>query len=237
MAKASLLGYGFLVVAVSEVDHDFFSILAVYPVVFSHFSILTLYALGVTECHIKPTIVINTPQAGSAINNSSFIVSGTAMDNVGILAIQYKLDNSIWFSVTAGEEWTFSTTNVSNGSHVIYMRAQDLSGNYSETASVSINVNAKQKQVIVSFNVINRTVILTYTYNNPLGTSITYGIDKGDGSIFNWPVNDISFYENNTNVSSYLEYDHAGTYTIKVIAKDGLGNVSDWSNPQTIYLQ
>jgi hypothetical protein len=51
LAKTYLPGYGFLAVAVGPVDHDFFSNLAAYPVVTLHFSILTLYALGVTECH------------------------------------------------------------------------------------------------------------------------------------------------------------------------------------------
>jgi len=50
LAESSLLGYGFLAVAIGAVDLDLFSIFAVYPVVASLFPILTLYALGVAEC-------------------------------------------------------------------------------------------------------------------------------------------------------------------------------------------
>jgi len=50
LAEACLLGYGFMAVAIGAVDHNIFSMPAVYPVVAFHFPILTRYALRVTEC-------------------------------------------------------------------------------------------------------------------------------------------------------------------------------------------
>ncbi|HZM05221.1 MAG TPA: immunoglobulin domain-containing protein, partial [Candidatus Saccharimonadales bacterium] len=78
----------------------------------------------------KPTVVIKTPHNNFVTNGSLMTVTGTASDNVGILAVQVQVNASGFMTAKGSNAWSILVT-LQPGINVISARSVDLSGNVS----------------------------------------------------------------------------------------------------------
>ncbi len=86
-----------------------------------------------------PTLSIQTPTNGSFVSGN-VLVSGTATDNFTVQRVEVRLDTGGWAVASGTNSWSYvlNTSNLLNGSHVLFARATDTSSNLSTTNSVSI---------------------------------------------------------------------------------------------------
>ena len=94
-----------------------------------------------------PTIFLTSPSAGAIVAGSAVAVSATAVDNVGVVGVQFKLDgaNIGGEDLTAPFSTSWNTSSVANGTHTLTALARDTAGNQRTSASVSVYVlNAAQ---------------------------------------------------------------------------------------------
>src|SRR5437879_6124194 len=89
-----------------------------------------------------PAVSISTPAANSSVSGTITVIA-TATDNVGVMGVQFKLDNSnIGSELTAFPyAFTWDTTGVPNGSHTLTAVARDAAGNTSTSLPVSVTVS------------------------------------------------------------------------------------------------
>jgi len=92
---------------------------------------------------IAPSISLTAPGSGATVSGASVTVAATASDNVGVVAVQFKLDG-----VNLGTEdtatpysITWNTTTASNGSHALTAVARDAAGNQATSAPITVSVS------------------------------------------------------------------------------------------------
>ncbi len=86
----------------------------------------------------SPTLVIDTPLEGALFNSSSVPVTWTASDDSGLDHIEIKVDDGLWITLNFAN--VYQVTMLSNGPHLVQMKALDKSGNVNIT-SVHFNVD------------------------------------------------------------------------------------------------
>jgi hypothetical protein len=88
-----------------------------------------------------PTVSIATPPAGAV--SGTVNITANANDNVGVVSVQYQLDNANLGPVQTAPPYTYSwnTTGTSNGGHTLTAIARDAAGNSTTSAGVGVNVN------------------------------------------------------------------------------------------------
>ena len=89
-----------------------------------------------------PSVAITGPTNGATVS-STFTVSATASDNVGVAGVQFKLDGQNLGAEDTSSPYSVSwnTTSVPNGLHALTATARDAAGNTTTSSSVSITVN------------------------------------------------------------------------------------------------
>lgn len=89
----------------------------------------------------NPTVSITAPVEGATVNGS-ISVTATALDNVGVVGVQFKLDglNTGMEDTTAPYSYTWATTTTTNGTHTLSAVARDAAGNQA-THSISVLVS------------------------------------------------------------------------------------------------
>jgi hypothetical protein len=118
----------------------------------------------------------------------------------------------------AGRTYTPSS-NLSDGSHTIKVRAKDALGNTSGWGTHTVVIDATAPGIpapTTATPTTDRTP--TWTWNTVSGNPVSYDVQLNSGSITN--QTDLS-YTSPSNLSD-------GSHTIKVRAKDALGNTSGW---------
>jgi len=87
-----------------------------------------------------PTVSITAPAAAATVSGT-VTVSANASDNVGVVGVQFKLDNANLGAedTAAPYSTTWDTTKASNGAHTLAAVARDAAGNKT-TATVSVTV-------------------------------------------------------------------------------------------------
>ncbi|UYP47384.1 hypothetical protein NEF87_003669 [Candidatus Lokiarchaeum ossiferum] len=102
---------------------------------------LTYYADDGTSDTTAPSVAITAPLNGVSVQNT-ITISATASDSEsGMDKVQCKLDSGSWTDDTSSPySWTWDTTQSTDGSHTITVRAYDVAGNYVED-SVTVVVN------------------------------------------------------------------------------------------------
>jgi hypothetical protein len=88
----------------------------------------------------KPALTITTPVSGQRMTNALANVIGTASDNWKVAGVWYQLNSNVWNLVTTTNNYTNWTKTVTllAGTNTIKAYAQDLGGNFSTTATLSI---------------------------------------------------------------------------------------------------
>src|SRR5262249_27835871 len=127
-----------------------------------------------------PTVSISAPASGATVS-STVTVSATASSSVGIASVQFQLDGANVGSLdtTAPYSYSWNTTTVSNGTHVLDAIATDTSGNSTTSAGVSVKVsnNADTTAPTVSItaptngSTVSGTVTVTATASDNVGVA------------------------------------------------------------------
>jgi len=88
----------------------------------------------------EPVVALTYPKPGTP-HEMSVTVNGTAMDDMGIAAVELKVDDTPFTNITSAYNpetgnftYDLDISELSEGSHQIMVRATDLGGKFSETA-------------------------------------------------------------------------------------------------------
>ena len=122
-----------------------------------------------------PTVSISSPAAGSVISDVT-TVTGTAADNTAVAKVEYRLDSSnVWNMASGTAAWSLNvdTSQLSNSTHTIYVRATDGAGNIGTTSEALTVSNQTYPATApatqgtwVSPEGVTITVNTTYSYLN-----------------------------------------------------------------------
>ncbi|MEK7159287.1 MAG: Ig-like domain-containing protein [Patescibacteria group bacterium] len=107
-----------------------------------------------------PVIVMTNLKAGQIITDSSFTIKGKAKDQGGSLpdVIQVCVD-TLCKTATGTENWEYSWTNITEGSHTVYATAKDFNGNIGQTETITVHA----KKTVATFSKEKSTVVLDKT--------------------------------------------------------------------------
>jgi hypothetical protein len=96
----------------------------------------------VTSDTTPPTVSLTSPAAGATVSGT-ITVTATASDNVGVAGVQFLLDGAALGAedTTSPYSVSWNTTTAVNGSHTLSVRARDVAGNQTTTATVAVTVN------------------------------------------------------------------------------------------------
>src|SRR5206468_1753561 len=140
---------------------------------------------------------ITSPKNNAQVNDSSVIVQGTAVDNLAISLVQYRLENADgtndYQNAAGTNTWTATVNGLIPGPNTIRVRAFDTSLNQSADATVTVSF------VVTSPLTVNITGSGTVSPSlngtqQPVGNTLTLTAKPGTGQVFsNWMVGDDSF--------------------------------------------
>jgi hypothetical protein len=186
-----------------------------------------LAASSIVVDTIPPVASITSPINGATVAGTTSVL-GTATDNVGVVNIQFYVDNQLMSSTaTSPFSFSWSTTGVANGNHTLTVKAYDAANNVG-TASVTVNVN---NAVVV--DTIPPTVSITTPANgsvvNPRSQQISVSATDNVG------VTQVTIYIDGTlkatlttapyNYTWNTRRVSSGQHTITAKAWDAAGNV------------
>ncbi|MCX7955417.1 MAG: Ig-like domain-containing protein [Bacteroidales bacterium] len=110
--------------------------------------------------NLPPVVNITYPSNGTSVTSASINVTGTAQDQDGsITIVQVKLNNGNWENATGTTTWSKTLTLVP-GTNVIYAKAQDNSGNWSQEAFVTITYTTQNLPPIIVITSPNNNAIV-----------------------------------------------------------------------------
>ena len=155
-----------------------------------------------------------------------------------ITSVQYRVDGGMWTNAAASdgffddhvEDFTFTTSSLSHGTHTIEAYAKNSAGNIdptSATDSITIDVQPNKPTINGTNNgKIGSTYTYTFVSTDPEGDSVSYYIKWGDGAETTWtalqPSGSPGYTESHT-------WSIKGSYTIEAKTKDNYGAESDWT--------
>lgn len=176
-------------------------------------------------------------------NNPQPSNSGNSVTINKITKVEYRVDGGAWIGAIAVdglfdepvETFTFTTSSLSPGQHIIEARALNSVGNYDPTPAsdtVTITTNTAPNTPSKPSGPTSGTVGETYTYTtsttDPDGDNVRYGWDfDGDHIVENehWT----QFYASGATCSINVQFTGAGTYYISAMAEDVNGAQSGFS--------
>jgi hypothetical protein len=186
---------------------------------------------------VKPSISL-MPLSPDPCADSTPTLFGTTQDSYSpIAAVEYRIDDGAWTSALAvdgafdsmSENYTFTTSALSDGSHVAQVRATDAAGNVSASASDDFAIDATAPSLTINTvpeYVNESTLVFSGIATDALTpvSSAHYCLDGGcwlaatalDG-VFDEMAEEYTF-----TVGSLVD----GSHTLEVRALDVLGNVT-----------
>ncbi|HLA71165.1 MAG TPA: Ig-like domain-containing protein [Steroidobacteraceae bacterium] len=105
-------------------------------------SVFTLTYSGPADT-IPPTVSVTAPLAGATVSGTITVSSATAVDNVGIHGVQFRLDGALLgvedTSAPYGVQW--NSADVANGAHSLIAVARDWRGNVTTSEPIVVTVS------------------------------------------------------------------------------------------------
>lgn len=98
-----------------------------------------LYCFG-REGSKPPKVMIEGPKDNDMVNGTVEIF-GIAEDDISVLAVQIRIDDSSWLNASGKEIWSYlwNTSDISDGLHKVFVRVFDETGFSIEDISVIVN--------------------------------------------------------------------------------------------------
>ena len=128
----------------------------------------------VTTDTTAPTVSITAPAAGATVS-ASVNVAANAVDDVGVVGVQFKLDgaNLGVEDTSAPYSVSWDTSTASNGSHTLSAVARDAAGNSSSATGVGVTVSNNAPPPPTG-------LVLAYSFDQGSGTSVPDASGKGN---------------------------------------------------------
>jgi hypothetical protein len=124
---------------------------------------------------VAPTVAILSPAAGSEVGLPSIQVTGTATDNVGVAAVEFKVISAAWTNTwqpaLGTVNWTAQVTSLYPGTNLIRIRARDGQGNVSPATEVSMVYLPRQELTLTTTGA---GTITPFPANTNLVVGMTY---------------------------------------------------------------
>jgi hypothetical protein len=173
-----------------------------------------------------PTIAITGPTSSSSYTatSSTFAISGTAADNVGITQVAWSNDRGGSGAATGTGSWSVAAITLQSGSNVVTVTARDAAGNQaSDVLTVTYNPPDATVPTIgitgptssSTYTTTSSTLAISGTASDNVGvTQIAWSNDRGGSGTAtgtgSWSVSAITLV--------------SGTNVITVTARDAAGN-------------
>jgi hypothetical protein len=119
-------------------------------------------------------------------NNPKYWSSGVAVSLNTIQAVQYRIDNGSWYDASSvdgafderGEEFTFTTPPLPDGSHLVQTRAQNSAGNWESSYSADTILVETNPTITISTTglVSNYPATVHYWQSGVAKMATTYGV-------------------------------------------------------------
>ncbi len=172
-----------------------------------------------------PTVGIVTPVQNSLRNSSTVSVSWTGKDMSGIAVYFISIDGGDWLDMSLNTSHSF--TSLSDGGHVITVKAQDNAGNWNQR-SVTFVVDTVAPAV-TAHSPTGSGVSISTSMSASIGVSFSETMNSSSVRIFvNGANGTLSSSDNKTFTSSFaLTYDLS--CTVIVTGKDLAGNHVEYS--------
>jgi thermitase len=169
-----------------------------------------------------PVVSITSPISGATVKGT-FLVQGTATDNIGVKTIQFYVDASLVSSAAASPfAFSWNSASVANGTHTLMVKAYDAANNV-RSASVTVNVNNDKTAPTVSIAspttgaTVSGTIAVTGSAADNVGvTKVQLFVDGV--AIVSGTASSFSFSWNTTTATDAV-------HTVSVKAYDAAGNV------------
>jgi hypothetical protein len=86
------------------------------------------FTLDIIGFNVPPVLTVGTHINGTVWEGEEMLVQGEALDDVGIVKVEYNLDGTGWRTAEGKEYWQFiiNTSLLDNGTHNLSIRAVDL---------------------------------------------------------------------------------------------------------------
>jgi len=169
-----------------------------------------------------PVVSITSPTSGATVKGT-FLVQGTATDNVGVKTIQFYVDSSLVSSAVASPfGFSWNSAGVANGTHTLTVKAYDAANNVG-SASVTVNVNNDKTAPTVSIAspttsaTVSGTINVTGTAADNVGVTKVQLFVDGVAGVYG-TASPFSFSWNTSTATNAV-------HTITVKAYDAAGNV------------
>jgi hypothetical protein len=181
-----------------------------------------------------PTSVITDPVNGQTITSTTYLVSGTASDDVQIDRVEISTDNgTTWYTATGTTSWVY-TWDVPIGSgvtHTLRTRAVDLVGKI-QSPSAWVTVTVDNVPPTVTIHTPENGIVLTGTLQTITGTASsnsTYVEISTDGG---------ATWATATGITSWqyawiLPTENGITHTLMARSSDSIGRIGT-SDPVTV---
>ncbi|MDB5254500.1 MAG: hypothetical protein JWL80_566 [Parcubacteria group bacterium] len=173
-----------------------------------------------------PSITLTSPAASSTVYGiSTFTISATSSDNIGVVGIEFFLDNtSIGFhggANMASSSQSLNTSTTSDGIHTLKAVARDAAGNFATSSAISVTVNNAPSAPgnFMATGVSPTFIDLLWDQStSPIGSALHYNLYRN------------SVLATTTIASRYWYTDKllasSTTYTYQVVAIDAQGRTS-----------
>ena len=162
--------------------------------------------------YIKPVIQFVNPNNESYINQSSFNVNWTYVED-NLDRFELYVDYVLSYQ---GNNTSFTVENLMDGSHIITLICRDLAGN-----------NAT-KNITIYIDTISPSLIIVSPQNNTYSSSRTVQvvIDYQDANMDRilWRFNDSDWHDSNLNETIWIDVENDGLYIFYIMAIDKAGN-------------
>ncbi len=182
-----------------------------------------------------PTVAISSPAAGATVSGT-VTVSANASDNVGVVKVDFYVDNVlVGTDASAPYAYSWNTTGASNGSHTLKAVATDAAGNSASSASVAVTVS----------NTPPDTTPPTVAITSPAaGATVSGTVTVSANASDNVGVVKVDFYVDNVLVGTDASAPYAyswnttgtsnGSHTLKAVATDAAGNAATATRVVTV---
>lgn len=178
---------------------------------------------------VLPVVSMTAPSAGASVSGT-VTVSATASDNVGVSSVQFLLDGVSLGSADTASPYAISwtTTGISNGSHVLSAVARDAAGNVATSSGITVTVS----------NQTGDTTAPTVSLSAPSsGATVTGTVTVSASASDNVGVTSVQFTLDGVNLGSAdtsSPYSISwtttsatnGSHVLRAIARDAAGNVT-----------
>jgi len=198
---------------------------------------------------IPPQVTVVYPNGGETVNGH-ITITWTATDDMtsnlsGTIGISYSADaGSTWHSIASHQansgSYVWDTNSVSDGTqYLIKVNATDAFQNtgFDTSNGMFTILNHPNQAPNIPRQPTGPTsgyIGLEYTYTtnttDPNNDQVSYMWDWGDGNLSSW----IGPFASGAVVSTPYTWATAGTYNVKVRARDTSNATSDWSTPLAV---